>query len=426
MPDKTIKITGVKLKLALIFAGMLFAASAVFAAKWCFAQTIATRAEAKELAEFTIKMAPADPQTHYAFARTSEKTFLPEDFERALTAYETAVSLAPHDYRLWLELGKARERNGDAEGAEKALRRAAELAPNYSQVAWTLGNALLRQEKTVEAFEWLRRAAAADDKFVAPIVVAARQQAGSELSEIQRLLGDSPDLKAELAASLAAEKRFDEALEIWRSLPDAEKAEKSEKLNAVRERIFNQLIAEKRFRDAFSLQADNLAGGESLEVGKIINPGFEANVKPEGAGLFEWQIAAGAHPQIGVDTSQKRGGSQSLVLLFNSADGKLFREIRQTVAVEAGRNYEFIAFYKSDLKTTGTVRWEVIDGASGAVLAQTEAAAEKADWSPLAAQFKTDEDAQAVIIRLARTDCKSAFCPIAGKIWFDDFALQQK
>jgi Flp pilus assembly protein TadD len=42
-----------------------------------------------------------------------ERTFLTEDFQKSLEGYEQAASLAPNDFRMWFDLAKARDRNGD-------------------------------------------------------------------------------------------------------------------------------------------------------------------------------------------------------------------------------------------------------------------------------------------------------------------------
>lgn len=422
MPIKTVRLENKTHLAALIAVGLLSAIFAVFAAKWSLAHAIATRADSKELAEFTTNLAPSDPQTHFSVGVLSEKTFLPGDFERALAAYERAVALSPNDYLLWLALGEARESSGDPGGAERAFRRALALAPNYSRVQWALGNALLRRGAAEEGFQFIRQAAENDEKYVTPAVAAAWQLSGGDLALVKQSVGDSPQMRAALAAFLAREKRFDEALQIWSALPEAEKRTG---LKESGEEIYKLLLAEKRFRDALAIQAQ-LDEGQDFTVGKITNADFEANVKVENAALFEWQIAQGLQPQIGIDERERRGGSRSLGLVFNSPDGREFRQISQTVAVESGKSYELTAFYKSDLKTAATVRWEIADASGGQILAATEPVAENADWSGLKADFEVPENTQAVVIRLARFDCKSAICPISGKVWFDDFMLRQK
>jgi hypothetical protein len=75
------------------------------------------------------------------------------------------------------------------------------------------------------------------------------------------------------------------------------------------------------------------------------------------------------------------------------------------------------------LKTTATVRWEIIDAADGKILAASGAVSETTDWTNLSLEFSISGVTEAVVVRLVRADCKSVICPISGKIWFDDFEV---
>jgi hypothetical protein len=187
------------------------------------------------------------------------------------------------------------------------------------------------------------------------------------------------------------------------------------------------LIAAKKYRDALRIQSNlsNESGRENFTPGKIANGGFETEVRRERAGVFDWQIADGAQPQIGFDDVQKRDGNRSLVIIFNSTDGKDFREISQTMAIGSAGKYVLDMFYKSNLKTTATLRWEIVDTVDGKVLAATNLIANNADWTNLKVEFIASENMQAVTLRLAREQCKSIICPISGKVWFDDFSISQ-
>ncbi len=220
---KSIKIKTDSSRFLLPAAGAVCLIITVFFVKWCFANAIAARAPNAEVAQLAIDLAPNDPQTHYALAVLNDKIFSPEDLLKSLAEFEQAVALAPNDYRLWLALGKARERNGDAAGAEVALRKALGLAPNYAQVQWTLGNILLRRGKTEEAFAEIRRAAESGETYRVPAVTTAWQIFGGDAARIRQNLGDSNSLKSALAVFLVKEKRFDEAMEIWNTLPVAAK-----------------------------------------------------------------------------------------------------------------------------------------------------------------------------------------------------------
>lgn len=422
MPVKSIKIESLLYRIIIAVIGLICILSAYFFTKWSFANTISTRTEYREIADFTTNLAPSDPQTHYASAVLHEKSFLPEDFQKSLAEFEKAVALSPNDYLLWLALGKSRERNGDAEGAEKALRKAAELAPNYAQVQWTLGNILLRRGKTAEAFTEIRKAVVSDAKYTDSAVSTAWQSFDGDISQIKQAVGDSAQTKSALAVFLAKQKRFDEAFETWNSLPpDAKKI--AFKTNS--DELYKQFITAKKFRSALLVLSQISADeAQNLAVAKISNGDFESGIKSQNAEIFEWKINDGTQPQVGLNEQNKHGGSRSLWLIFNSPDGKGFRAVSQTVAVEAGKTYEFETFYKSELKAVSTIRWEIIDASDDKILASTEAVSVNADWTKLTTKFSVSASTEAVTIRLARANCTSQICPISGKVWFDDFSLR--
>lgn len=422
MAVKSIKIETLGSRTAIIVGGLILLVGTSYFVRWYFGASIAANTNLREVADFAVNLSPSNPQGHYSVAFLSEKIFAPETQAQALKEYQEAVALAPNDFRLWLALGRGRERIGDQAGAELALRKALALAPNYSQVKWTLGNILLRAGKTDEAFAEIRQAAQSDPAFINPTIVTAWQIFDGDVAQVKQFIGDSQDANVALTGFLAKQKRFDEAVEIWNSLPTDEKKTTFKELG---EQLYTEMLAAKKYRDARQIhsQISDSSANQSF-VGQIVNGSFENEVKTKDAGIFEWQIADGLKPQIGVDTTQKHGGNQSLVIIFNSPDGKDFRLVSQTVPVETGKFYKFEVFYKSELKTGATLAWEIVDTANGKVLATTGAALSNTDWTNLKAEF-TAADTEAVTVRLARETCKSSICPITGKIWFDDFSIVQ-
>ncbi len=419
MATKSIKIETLQKKVFLIAGAFACLIITFFCVKWCLANAIASQAYSKELANFAVAAAPNDSQTHYALAAISGQTFLPEELSKSLSEFEQATALAPNDFRLWLALGKARERSGDAGGAELALKKSLELAPNYAHVRWMFGNILLRQNKTSEAFVELRKASEADKSFINSVILVAWQIFDGNLAEIRQNIDDSPRINSALAVFLAKQKRFDEALETWSAMPAEDKKTtfKEERVELLRE-----MLAAKKYRHALKVQ-EQAADAENFVLGKISNGNFETNVKTKEASIFEWQIADGVQPQIGFDDKEKHNGNKSLVLIFNSNDGKEFRSVSQTVAIESGKRYTFEAFYKSDLKTGATLKWEIVDASDEKILIATEPILRNSDWTNLKAEFISRENTEAVTLRLVRETCNSLICPISGKVWFDDFSL---
>ena len=423
MTNKFVKLNTAVGRAALFAAALLCVSAVYFPVKWFLAGTLAANTDYIDAAEYAARLAPGDPQIHYRLAALRDRSFVAEDLPKALAEYEKAVSLSPDDFRYWFDLGRARERSGDSAGAEKALRKALELAPNYSRIHWTLGNLLLRQGNTEEAFVEIRRAVENDPSYANPAVNIVWQFFDGDISLISRKIGDSDQIKFALVSFLAKQKRYDEALEIWNKLPDADK--KTVYLTNGQE-LLQTLIIAKRFRDALAVQLQiGTPEAEKFEIGKISNPGFENNITPSGALPFSWNIADGVQPQIGFDDQQKHGGNRSLVVVFDSPAGKDFRGIGQIIAVESGKHYNFEYFARAELKSPATVKWEIADAADGRILAATAAVPEKFDWAALTAEFTTAATTQAVVIRFARVPCPTSLCSILGKVWFDDFNLRK-
>ncbi len=424
MAVKSFPLNSLAARAGLLAAGLCCLIFLFFAMCWYFGNSIASRAVNKEVAAFAADLAPNDPQTHYALAIFDEKTFLPEDLQKSLTEYEQSAALAPNDYRVWLTLGRAREQNGDGAGAERALRRSLKLAPHYAQVQWTLGNVLLRQGKTDEAFAELRQAAEGDEKYTTPTVSIAGQIYDGNVNEIRRVTGNSNRINFALAIFLANQKKFDEAFEVWNSLPAEEKRTAFKESG---EQFFGALLNAGKFRSALEVRnqiSDPNTAAPALE--KISNSGFESDINAAQAGIFQWQIADGTLPQVGFDNTQKYSGNRSLVIIFNSLDGREFRQVSQTIAVQPSKKYELDFYYKSALKTASTLKWEIADVSGGKVLAATEATAKDTDWTNMKTEFTTLENTEAVTLRLVRDNCQSSICPIAGKVWFDDFSLNAR
>lgn len=421
MLNKTIKIDSAASRILLAVIILMCIIGVFFAGKWMFAQSIASSAQELELAEVAADMDASNPQTHYSIAVLLETSFVPENLLKSLAEFEKATSLSPNDFRLWLALGKARERNGKFKSAELAFQKALELAPNYSEVQWTYGNSLLRQGKNKEAFVHIGKAVESDPTLANPAVNTAWMVFDGDLNKIREVVGDSNYTRAALASFYVKQNNFDEAVNTWNSIPMNQRREvfKDEGIN-----LFNTFIGVQKYRTALRIKNElNISGIKNTAVGKINNGGFEENIKEEKAEVFEWQLIGGNQPQIGVDDKQKHGGAKSLVLGFSGADHRTFRSISQTLAVDGGKQYSLRFFYKADLELAPTFKWEVADTVDNKILGSTEALSKNTDWTSVNLNFTPAENSEGIVIRLVRTDCSSTFCSTSGKIWFDDFSL---
>lgn len=382
---------------------------------------VGANANSKEIAEIGTGLAPGSAWAHFASGVMLERTFLPDDLVRSRQEFEKAVSLSPHDYRIWLGLAGSCEKNGDGDAAETAFRKSLELAPNYAQVQWTVGNFLLRRGKSDEAFELIRSAASKDSALASSASSVAWSLYDGDVELIKRYFGDSVNLKAGLAAFLAGQGRFDDAVGVWATIPEEAM---NDKLSPLGDALLAKLIEAKRYLLAARYMEMN--GGNPPKTGEVTNGGFEDPVAMAKGGVFEWQFADAPDIQIGVDPSQTRDGRKetALALVFGS-DGRSFRQLSQTIPVSPGdAAYEFSVKYRSDLSYRSTMRWEILDAADSRILGYTDAIAEKSDWVTLRTRVQAPHT-EGITIRLVRAGCDSITCPISGRVWFDDVTLQK-
>lgn len=423
-----IRIASPYSRVAFAAAAAAIVITAWFFVRWNFANVISAkldpaRPESRSIAEWLTAMAPSDPQTHYALAVILEKTLDPADLSRSVSEYETAVSLSPTNYLMWMALGKARSQSGDLDGANAALERALELAPNNAAVQWAAGNSLVRNGKAEEGFGLIARAAAADAVYARNAAAMALQFYDGNAERARSLLGDNESVNAGLAAAFADAGRPEDAFDAWSRL-------KAESGPAARTALGEALAGKFSSSGKYALAAQVLAGirkneSERPAVDQFTNGGFEGGVKLTKASLFEWQIAEGPSPQIGLSESQTHSGKYSLVLVFNSLESGAFRAVSQTVAVSPGKEYEVTLFYKSDLKSSAVLKWQVTDAASSGVLAASGPLAASAEWTAASVRFKAPAASDGIILRLVQEGCSGPVCAMSGRVIFDDFQLKR-
>ena len=338
--------------------------------------------------------------------------------------FEQATSLSPRDYRLWMELGRAREQAGDAAGGEQALRRALALAPKYVMPRWYLGNLLLRAGRDAEAVIELRSAAESDHELRGPIFASVWSIYNGDVDRITAALAQTPEVRAELIQYLVTQKRVDDALRLWSSLGAPDK----KKQHDAGESLARGMLETGRFGAALEVYRGGAGEDTHAGVGQVSNGDFELEIGAPGKSPFGWTVTPVAQAQIGIDPRIVHGGSRSLRISFNAPSSITFANVTQLIVVERGARYRLDFFVRTeDLKSVSTLAVDVVSAAAGGkVLAASAPAANgTTDWQQVAVEFTAPTDTDGIVLRLRREPCTEGACPIFGKIWYDDFNLQR-
>jgi hypothetical protein len=406
----------------LLVPAVLALAGLWVAGRWFIGDTLANYPPNEQFARAAERLAPADPQAQFTIGVYTRRSFEPAALEETVRRFERATALSPHDYRLWMELGRAREQAGDAAGGELALRRARELAPNYVMPRWYLGNLLLRAGREGEAFVELRGAAESDTTLRGPIFASVWSIFGGDVGRVTAAIAGSPPVRGELVKYLIGQDRTDDALKLWATLSPADRRAQ----RAAGDALVEALLGGKRINAALSVYREAAAEGARVAAGQVTNGGFEDDAA--GKRAFEWSVTPVAQAQTGVDPNVRHAGARSLRVSFNAPSSIQYANVTQLVAVEPGARYRLEFYVRTEsLKTAESLVVEVVGAKQGgaALAASAPAPAGTNDWRQVAVEFNAPADADGVVLVIRRQPCKDEVCPIFGRIWYDDFSLQR-
>jgi tetratricopeptide (TPR) repeat protein len=375
-----------------------------------------------EPAQMAVELNPADPETHSALGIVRYNL---KDMDGALEEFERAAALRPRDYFLWLQLGRARDEAGDAEGAAIALQKSIALAPYYSEPRWQYGNVLYRRGRLDDAFAEMRRASESNPSlFPAFIDLAWGTYKGDARATASVVRPQTDAQRLSLANFLAAKGEGNEALELFRASGEISKD--------ARKSFLVELMKTKQFGAAYDLWAGvGEAGqsGASNGLGAITEPSFEGHLNPSEVG-FGWQQESAVNGiRLSVDTQGAKSGSRSLLIEWSGHANPDATVISQLILVEPGMRYRLSFAARTEEVLTGGLPLLIVadsSAADGRTLAQSKPLPQgTTGWQIYETEFTATAKTEAVIIRVQRQHCGMSTCPMYGRIWLDDFSLQK-
>jgi len=431
MPDQLIEFKAsppVKALMTLTVVVALF--SSWFVVRWYIGNTIAEYFHPEdhrlETAQMAVRLAPNDPLPHWRLGNLALKELPPDQISLVVAEYEKAVSLSPHDYRLWTEFGGALEQAGDFDKAEKALREAVKLAPSYAYPRWYLGNLLLRTDRYTDGFAELQRASEENEQFQSQLFNLAWQLNKDDFDALRAAVGNSREVRAAFSKYLVERGRYDDGLRLWNTLSPMEKRES----RFASDPIITSLVSTQHFHQAMEIWNEVAPGpAYNATLGNILDGGFENNLAHGPGAVFGWQVQSNSQVQIGIDPAQGHSGSRSLRVYFQVRSHIDTINVSQLVPVNPNTEYELECYVKTErIESAETPAILVVNAADDVTLVGSPGAPSGTNnWQRVSLAFKTGEKTEAVKVKMVRNSCSdSPVCPIFGTVWYDDFNLKPR
>ncbi len=406
-------------RIGLVILIILALAFAWFSVRWQFGNLLADETSPNEpgadkISEIAKSFAPNDPLTNWLAASVKKET----NFEYT-EGFEDVVKLAPNDYRWWIQLGRANEQAGKTSEAEKALKRAVELAPNYTFPHWQIGNFYLRQDRADEAFTEMKKASANNTVYRDQVFSIAWDYYENDSEKLESIAGNSPEIRASLAKFYATKEYPEKSLRMWNTLDPQQKRQNEQ---------IARLIAQSLYDKKFLLTAVEFLNQLGIEKGaraeSVYNGGFEQNISDSKFIYFGWNEVPTERIKVQYSSTRKKEGKRSLQVTFTGFDKLEVNNIYQTIAVKPSTKYRLGFWLKTEnLKSAGLPRLDILSTKDHQIIATSEPfPGGTNDWQEIKIDFTVPAETEGVYIRTSRNYCGEK-CPIFGTFWLDDFKL---
>jgi hypothetical protein len=372
-----------------------------------------------EPAEQAVSIGTADPESYAARATVLLNS---GDALAAAKDFEKAIALRSRDYRLWMQLGNARDQAGETAGALAAFAEAVRLSPFYAHTHWQLGNLLLRAGRYDESFAELRLAAIGQPSFLPQVIDLTWGIYNGDAAAVEAVIDPQTSAaRMALGVYFAQKGKGADAIRLFRESRNIS--------DLKRQSLLTALLSAKQFPEAYEVWAGNhvaIAGERRNPPVAVIDGSFEHEIGLDDPG-FGWQIKPDAQAvQFSLDSGTPSTGARSLLVNWNG-NPQSSAIFSQLVLVEPLKTYQlsFDARTKN-LVTAAAPVIAVMDASSHRTkLAQsTPLLREATNWQKFTLSFETAETTRAVLITLERQACTMDICPIFGQTWFDNFVLQ--
>jgi tetratricopeptide (TPR) repeat protein len=370
--------------------------------------------------ELAVEHEPSNAENWYHLGRYRQFDFEHADIPLAIAYYQKATALNPVSALYWMDLAGAYETVGNFGQAEQAYRTAQQVYPISGEVAWRFGSFLLRQDRTEEAFQQIRRAVSVDPKLTV-LAISSCWHSTHDIDQILKFgLPDRPETYWDAIGFFAKANEPDAAMTVWKRLIAGRTAFPIDKAFP----LIDFLIERGRVDEAKmvweqALPSAGMAREVDRHVSLVWDGGFEGELLNGG---FAWRYIPVDGARMNFDEDTAHSGRRSLRVVFDGSNNVDFHHIWQWVPVKPNTHYRFNAYLKSEEVTTDSgIRFEIEDGSGPALLTPSIIGTQA--WALSDIDFTTGPDARLLRITLRRIPSSRFGNKIRGTAWVDDVSV---
>jgi Tfp pilus assembly protein PilF len=374
--------------------------------------------------ERAVHLEPDNPDYWYVLGRYQQYNLEQANPVLAENSFREAIALNPNDTDALLDLATAKELDGKSEEAREAYLQARKSYPVSADVAWRLGNFLLRQGQLAQAYPELRSAIEANPQFAAAAFSRAYRTNPNIDELLDELFPPKQSVYVDVISEALSAKQLAVAKTVWGRLlllhPHLEMRDV--------ENFVSDLLKAGEFTEAKQVWDQGVA---TMNLPPLFRPGgsvvwdpsFEAGIN---GNAFSWQYhAIEQGVRIDLDKTEKHSGAQSLRLSFDGRHNPNMEAACTLVIVQPSTTYRFYGWIKSQGITTDqgiAFRLRAVEAGFDAV-ATTHQVVGTDPWTRLDQSWTSGRDVHRVRICVIRDASENPDVRISGTAWVDDVNL---
>ncbi|MBI2817547.1 MAG: tetratricopeptide repeat protein [Acidobacteria bacterium] len=363
-----------------------------------------------------------DPLLWTAYAR---QNLYASDFDQAVSAFHRAVALNPTDPANWDGLASAYLQTWESQKAETALRAWLSAVPHSPQAAWRLGNLLILQDRSAEAFPYLKTAASADPRLHHPLFDLAWKISSDSDMILREVVPNDAEARVNYALFLIQNKRLTEGQKVWAEV----RGSSSKRVQSLGNYLANVLMDRHMSERAAKVWSDMLDldhRSSAKPAGELMTNGdFEAGLPNDG---LDWRITQGPGYYIRLDEMVAQSGVHSLLIAFDGTANPDFWAVVQRVPVEPNRAYQFRGYMRTEgITTDNGVRFSVVGvpvNPSDRFEILTKNLTATTPWTEERVNVRTGPGIHVLMIFVRRIRSQKLNKLIQGKVWIDNVSVK--
>lgn len=394
-----------------------------------FATVIAWRAISTNVSDFLLQQEDPEntaqavrwnPDSPFALYQHGA-TLAAKDPGQAIPLFQDAISKHPGYALPFAAIAIIREREGDIEGATRAMGVATRMAPQRVDIQLEAGRFWLRREDYTLAMKHISTALKFGWNFhsiLFPDLLKLAENEASRNPAFESLLKENVSWWPYFMEYVANHGKLETLRALFELQANSPTPVREEELRT----YITRLQRDHQWPESYLVWLNHLNNERLHSLGNIFNGSFEERITNFG---FDWIITPASQVIIEAASTAGASGKRALQVTFKGPRIQ-FKNVHQYTILKPGNYMLHGRARPESLETVEGIQWAIYCVGSPTAIATSQPFSGSHRWRNFSLQFKVPSEECAIQqLRLELAGSSNADYEARGTIWFDDIDIAQ-